>query len=178
MVMDVFEKVESAAKIIGVAPSTVKKYYLLFEQEGYKFKRSNKGYVLFSNHDIDLLKELMILKNQSGMTIQKAVKEIIKNKVVTDTTDITNKNADITIMARQVATVITEMAELKQLVKEQNELIKQQQKYINERLEERNQKLMKSLRESQEERKALLQIAAAQEKKKQRKGIFKFFSKG
>lgn len=60
--MDVFEKVESAAKIIGVAPSTVKKYYLLFEQEGYKFKRSNKGYVLFSNHDIDLLKELMILK--------------------------------------------------------------------------------------------------------------------
>ena len=161
--MDVFEKVESAAKIIGVAPSTVKKYYLLFEQEGYKFKRSNKGYVLFSNHDIDLLKELMILKNQSGMTIQKAVKEIVKNKVVTDTTDITNKNADITIMARQVATVITEMAELKQLVKEQNELIKQQQKYINERLEER---------------KALLQITATQEKKKQRKGIFKFFSKG
>jgi predicted transcriptional regulator len=32
MVMDVFEKVERTAKIIGVAPSTVKKYYLLFEQ--------------------------------------------------------------------------------------------------------------------------------------------------
>jgi hypothetical protein len=120
----------------------------------------------------------MILKNQTGMTIQKAVKEIVKNEVITDTTDITNKNADITVMARQVATVITEMAELKQLVKEQNELIKQQQKYINERLEERYQKLMKSLRESQEERKALLQIAAAQEKKMQRKGIFKFFGKG
>jgi DNA-binding transcriptional MerR regulator len=177
-IMNVFEKVEGVAKRIGVAPSTVKKYYLLFEQEGYRFKRSHEGYVLFSDHDIDLLKELMFLKNQSGMTVQKAVKEIVQHEGVTDTTDIMDTKIDVAVMSKQVATVMTEMAELKQLVKEQNELIKQQQKYINERLEERDRKLMESLRESQEERKVLLQIAAAQEEKKQRKGIFKFFSKG
>ena len=64
------------------------------------------------------------------------------------------------------------------LVENQNELIKelisrmdQQQKYIDERLEQRDRKLMESLRESQEERKALLQLAAAQEEEK-KKGFF------
>lgn len=47
----------------------------------------------------------------------------------------------------------------------------QQQKYIDERLEQRDIKLMESIRESQEERKALLQLAAAQEEAK-KKGFF------
>lgn len=168
--MDVFEKVEGVAKIIGVAPSTVKKYYLLFEQEGYTFKRSHEGYVLFSNHDIELLKELIMLKNQAGMTVNKAIKEIVKSEVITDTTDVTDTTTDITVMTKQVATVMTDISELKELIKQQNELIRQQQKYIDERLEQRDRKLMDSLRESQEERKAILQIAAAQEEKK--KGFF------
>lgn len=175
--MDVFEKVEGAAKIIGVAPSTVKKYYLLFEQEGYKFKRSNEGHVLFSNHDINLLKELIVLKNQSGMTVQKAVKELVKSEVITDATDMTDTTTDITVMSKQVATVMAEISELKDLVKQQsefmqqqNELIQQQQKYIDQRLEERDQKLMESIRLGQEERQTLLQIAAQQEEKK--KGFF------
>ncbi|MCM3034124.1 DUF3967 domain-containing protein, partial [Niallia sp. MER 6] len=41
-----------------------------------------------------------------------------------------------------------------------------QQKYIDDRLEQRDQKLMESLRENQEVKKALLQIAAAQEESK------------
>ena len=177
-VMEVFEKVEGVAKIIGVAASTVKKYYLLFEQEGYKFRRSQDGHVLFSAHDVGLLKELIILKNKPGMTVQKAVKQIVENQVMTvttDTTDITTDMTDITdvitAMTNQVTTVVTELSELKQLIKEQNEVIKNQQKYIDERLEQRDRQLMESLRESQEERKALLQIAAAQEEEK-KKGFF------
>jgi hypothetical protein len=182
--MDVFEKVEGVAKIIGVAASTVKKYYLLFEQEGYKFKRSQDGHVLFSTHDVDLFKKLIILKNQPGMTVSKAVKEIVKSEVMTvtsDTTDITLDITDITnvmtVMSDQVATVMTEMSQLKQMIKEQNEIIKNQQKYIDERLEQRDRKLIESLRESQEERKTLLQLAAAQEEGK-KKGFFaRLFSK-
>src|SRR5438309_414522 len=74
--MGVYEKVEGVAKLIGVSPSTVKKYYAMFEQEGYKFKRNNEGHILFSNYEIDLLKELIVLKNQPGMTLPNAVKQI------------------------------------------------------------------------------------------------------
>lgn len=170
--MDVLEKVDGAAKIIGTTPSTVKKYYLLFEQEGYKFKRSQEGHILFSNHDIDLLKELIILKNQPGMTVLKAVKEIVRDEVITDTTDITNTTMDITVMAKQVTTVMTEITELKQLVKEQNEFIRQQQKYIDDRLEQRDRNLMAAIRDSQEVKKQLMQIAVAREAEKNKKGFF------
>jgi DNA-binding transcriptional MerR regulator len=148
IVMDVFEKIDSVAKIIGVAPSTVKKYYLMFEEEGYRFKRSYEGHILFSGHDVELLKELIILKNQSGMTVKKAVKQIVKDEVITDTPAIADTPIDVTVMAKQVTTVVTEIAELKQMIKEQNELIKQQQRYIDEKLERRDQLLIQSLRES------------------------------
>jgi hypothetical protein len=55
---------------------TVKKYYLMFEQEGYKFKRSNEGHILFSEHDISLFKELIHLKNQPEMTIQRLLSKL------------------------------------------------------------------------------------------------------
>jgi hypothetical protein len=47
----------------------------------------------------------------------------------------------------------------------------QQQKYIDDRMNERDKRLIESLRESKEERQALLQIAAAQEEDK-KKGFF------
>ena len=49
-----------------------------------------------------------------------------------------------------------------------------QQTYIEERLNKRDELLMQSMRESQETKKLIL---AAQEERKQRKGIMKWFSK-
>ena len=46
--------------------------------------------------------------------------------------------------------------------------LNEQQKYIDERLEQRDRKLIESLRESQEERKAILQLAAAQQEERRK----------
>jgi DNA-binding transcriptional MerR regulator len=184
-VMDVYEKVESVGKLIGVAPSTVKKYYSLFEQEGYKFKRSNEGYVLFSNHDINLLKELIILKNRSGMTVQKAVKQLVKDEVISDITDISDMTNDVTVISKQITAVMSDMTDMKQLLKEQNELIMQQHedskqekevlKQVLRGLENKvEQSKVESLRTSMELKKTLKEIAEneaaptkeAEEKKK------------
>lgn len=164
--MEVYENVEGVAKIISVSPSTVKKYYGLFEKEGYRFKRSNEGYLLFDELEIDMFKDLIFLKNQPNMNISMAVKEIVKREGITDISDTQDTTTVMSDISQQVMTIMSDMIELKQLVQEQSEIIKHQQKYIEEKLEDRDRKLIESLRESQEERKALLQIAAAQEEEK------------
>jgi DNA-binding transcriptional MerR regulator len=169
--MELLQSVTNVAKILNVAPSTLKKYYLLFEEEGFRFQRSAEGHVLFSPHDVELLKKLIILKNQPGMTLKKAIQQIVAEEGVTDSS-VTTVTTDITVITNQVATVMTEMQELKSLVTQQNELLQQQQKYIDERLKERDKKLVTSLRLAQEERRLFLQEVAAVIEEQQKKKSF------
>ncbi|WJX02517.1 DUF3967 domain-containing protein [Priestia aryabhattai] len=180
MYMEFYEKVEGLARAIGVTTSTVKKYYLLFEEHGYNFKRNQQGQLLFSQDDINLFKELMLLKNEKGMTVPKAVKEIIKDKVMTDTTDITDitsTSEDITVISKHVTTVMSELDELKQLVKNQNEIIEKQQEdfkkqflkqeaYIKDSLEQRDKTLITTLREVQESQKEIATSLSKDQAKK------------
>ncbi|MCR8866482.1 DUF3967 domain-containing protein [Priestia megaterium] len=183
MYMEFYEKVEGLARAIGVTTSTVKKYYLLFEEHGYNFKRNQQGQLLFSQDDINLFKELMLLKNEKGMTVPKAVKEIIKDKVMTDTTDITDitditaTTEDITVISKHATTVMSELDELKQLVKNQNEIIEKQQEdfkkqflkqeaYIKDSLEQRDKTLITTLREVQESQKEIATSLSKDQAKK------------
>ncbi len=173
--MEILERVDTVAKIIGVAPSTLKKYYLLFEEHGYFFKRSNEGHVLFDTHDVELLKRLIVLKNEPGMTVKKAVQQIVKEEGITvpEKTDTTTSTMDVTVM-NQVAIVMTELEELKALMKEQNELLKKQEKYIDEKLKERDLKLVSALRQSQEEKRAMKEMVATimEEQQKNKKNFW------
>ncbi|MCP1452185.1 MULTISPECIES: DUF3967 domain-containing protein [Priestia] len=177
MYMEFYEKVGGLARAIGVTTSTAKKYYLLFEEHGYNFKRNQQGQLLFSQDDINLFKELMLLKNEKGMTVLKAVKEIVKDKGITDITDITAQIADITVITKQVTTVMTELDELKQLVKNQNEIIEKQQEYfkkqflkqeayIKDSLEQRDKTLIATLREMQESQKEIATSLSEEKNKK------------
>lgn len=154
--MDVFLKVDDVSDILGIASTTVKKYYTLFEKEGYRLKRSNQGHVLFSEFDIDLLKELIDIKNQSGMKLEKAVKQlIVEHDLVSDTTDISAMTTDMSVMAKQVTTLMSDMSDMKELIKAQNEQLKQQHEYIKTSLEQRDRALMASLKESMESQKMI-----------------------
>ena len=175
--MEFYEKVDGLARVIGVTSSTAKKYYLLFEEHGYNFKRNQQGQLLFSQDDINLFKELMVLKNEKDMTVSKAVKEIVKDKVITDITDITVTTGDITVITKQVTTVMTELDELKQLVKSQNEIIEKQQEefkkqflkqeaYIKDSLEQRDRTLITTLREVQESQKEIASSLSEEKTKK------------
>lgn len=64
-----------------------------------------------------------------------------------------------------------EIAELRKHVADVEKKQQEQQIYINNKLEERDRKLMESIRESQEVKQQILQIAAAQEEDK-KKGFF------
>ena len=185
--MDVYEKVESVAKLIGVSPSTLKKYYTMFEQAGYQFKRNNEGRILFSNYEIQLFKELMVLKNQPGMTVLKAVKQIADTEGITsikanpDSSAMSNDptvsdRTDISIMTKQVEAVMTEITELKKLIKEQNDLIKLQQTQL-ESMKQRDVLMVQSLKQAMVERIVLNEIAANKEKEEKKDLFARLFGK-
>jgi hypothetical protein len=117
------------------------------------------------------------------MTVPKAVKEIIKDKVMTGTTDITDitditaTTEDITVISKHVTTVMSELDELKQLVKNQNEIIEKQQEdfkkqflkqeaYIKDSLEQRDKTLITTLREVQESQKEIATSLSKDQAKK------------
>ncbi|WP_191557791.1 MerR family transcriptional regulator [Metabacillus idriensis] len=73
-------KINEVAAILGITSSAVKKYYLLFEKNNYKFTRSKQGQLVFSEYEIELFRKLIHLKNEPGNTVEKSI-EILLNKV-------------------------------------------------------------------------------------------------
>lgn len=81
--------VVSIADILGVSSSTVKKYYLLIEENNnYRFQRNTIGRVIFTDEDLNLFLRLVSLKNEPGMTVKKAVEQLIDENRIEQHTSI------------------------------------------------------------------------------------------
>lgn len=158
--------------LLQIKESTLRKYSLLLENVGYKFQRNNQNQRWYNDTDIVALKKLISLKNSTDMNLKECSEAVLlwaNSQTVTQS---------LTISGNDTERHDDGIKELKELVTNQNEMIKEllsrmdhQQKYIDERLEQRDKMFMESIRESQEERKALLQIAVAHEEEK-KKGFF------
>lgn len=85
--METIIKVKELANILGISESTVKKYYLLFEDRGYRFMRSTQGKVMFSDYDISLFQKLIKKKNEPGMTVQKTIDLLLREFGLNDSTN-------------------------------------------------------------------------------------------
>lgn len=177
------------ANMTDIAESTVRKYAQLLEAQGYVFNRNISGYRIFNEQDVKVFLEFKNTSKSDNSVEETA--HIIASKYITKpntTNNVISDNmqshqgikGDMLADLMEKVDVLTDM-NIKQM-KFNEELLKrldQQQKYIDERLIERDKTLMESLRQSQEERQALLQLAATKEEqqKKPRKGLFRFFSK-
>ena len=181
MTLNIYETIPQVSKKLHISPSTLKKYYLLIESyDCYNFTRNQKGQVLFEEKDVDLLKRLIVLKQQPNVTLEQACKQVLEETGLYEKsskeTDInTTTNTDMTVMTDM--TVITEqLSGLRQIIEEQHKQIQQLTKQIeqqneqtkllqaneNEREKERHDNLMQLIREIQEVKK---ELAAAKEKK-------------
>jgi DNA-binding transcriptional MerR regulator len=158
-------KIDEMARTLDMSPSTVKKYYLLVEQHGYRFKRNQQGHVMFSEQDLQLFRKLIQMKNEPGITLPKAVEKVMS--LITDITVIT----DEVITDTTPITVMTEKFEtLKELFLNQqhqlNLLIKDQQEkkiLVESNVSRRDELLMQSIRETQEVKKMLLSLKEVEE---------------
>ena len=151
------------ADVLQIQESTLRKYCLLLEKAGYEFLKNEQGHRAFFDNDVIVLRKMIALKNDADMTLEEAVKSVMAWK----------KGTDITVRDTEEKQYIARyndlMKEFKSFQEQQmnfnKELIQEvrsQREYIENRLEQRDQLLMQSIRESLEVRK---EIAATQKKR-------------
>lgn len=158
--------------LLSIKESTLRKYALILQDAGYHFHTNGKGQRGYYDNDVTVLRRFLEIKKSSDMTLEQSANAVMSwveqsNMSLRDISkDQENEryNDDIKSMKE---TIEQQNVLLQELMKKMD----QQQKYIDQRLEERDQKLIESLRQSQEERKVLLEIAAAHEEEK-KKGFF------
>ncbi|MGG1272523.1 MerR family transcriptional regulator [Priestia aryabhattai] len=141
--MNTYLKVEDVANLLEVTPSTISKYYLLFEKNNYRFKRSNKGSLMFSDNDVELFRKLIELKNTPGLTVEKAVVQLLEENI-----------ANKTKVIKKVEEELREqLLELGQEMNERFELINQKL----DQIEGLTSKVEKNTKNSMEDRDALIE---------------------
>ncbi|MGE7185578.1 hypothetical protein ACQKKK_16860 [Peribacillus sp. NPDC006672] len=133
--MDQSYNVNEAAKVVGVTPSTIKKYYLMFEKDGYKFRRTTQGQLSFTINDVVLFKNLIQMKNEPGVVVSKAVKQLLKEKGI-------HNPIDIEAYFKPLIT------ELREGVLEHKLLLEKQQKKLN-MIEQQNKLILQLITKEQ-----------------------------
>lgn len=190
---DIFMTKNQVAKTLGVAGTTIQSYLEPAEKLGYKFKKGLKGYE-FSNRDFELFKTILQLRKdgeEKNEAIKKALSGIVDISNMNDISNMTdvkdmptstnisdmpvirNMLENMSNMSRNISDMSVKIDNLEHQNKELKQAYIDQQKYLEERLEQRDRKLMESLRESLEAKKIMIevqeslkQIAATQEQKK------------
>lgn len=176
---DIHEKAYSTKDLslaMAIGDSTLRKWCLTLEKNGYGFIRNDQKNRVFIESDIVILKHFQSLIKQHNMQLDNAAKLVIDRfgkgsfekgtgiVLVEQEKEIAQSESEI------LNTLLEHIRTQEEFNRELVQRLDQQQKYIDERLEKRDQKLMESLRENQEVKKTLFQIAAAQEENK--KGFF------
>jgi Protein of unknown function (DUF3967) len=196
-----FEKAYSPKEInttLDIGDSTLRKWCLSLEKNGYAFMRNDHKQRIFVENDVVVLRHFQNLVKHHNMQLENAAKLVVDRfgkgafevgtggvpAVIEEEKDdlqrdlIRSSEGIMATLAEHVKTqdefnrtLLQRLEQQEMFNRELVQRLEQQQAYIEERLEQRDRKLIESLRESQEVKQQLLQIAtAAQEEKK--KGFF------
>ena len=180
--MTLIYKAKEVMAKLEIKDSVFKKYIFILEKEGYIIQKNQQGHRLFTDEDIRTLEKFIELSKYDGMTLESVAKMIGSTKQKDNSYDVIEEmepSHDVmTLITTAVTTALEKQARQHSA---QHQQILEQLKRIESNQNDRDLKLIQSLRESQETKKLLLevqeQIAASQEEKK--KGfIARFFGKG
>ena len=156
--MELMYDTEMVGNILGVQSSTLRKYCALMQKYGYEFNKNSVGHRVFYKKDILIIKEIVELKNSSSLTLTDAVRTIL-NSDIADITDIES------MPSLSYEKLLEEFGEFKNQQMEFNkkllEQLEKQEDYIKNSINERDLKLIATIKESLETRKQI-----AEEKRK------------
>lgn len=173
---DLIYDTAAVSKALMLGESTIRKYCALMVKHNYKFHKAPAGHRIFYDTDIDVLRQIVSLKNTGEKTLEESVIAVLSGDI-DDADDV--ENASVVLSTSDTVsynTLLEEFSAFKEDQQRFNEKLLQQfqkqQDYIDNRLEIRDQLLLDVIRETQETTKK--EIAAAEEKK----GFFsKWFKK-
>ncbi|EEL25237.1 hypothetical protein bcere0018_57130 [Bacillus cereus Rock1-15] len=174
---------------LGVSSSTLRKYSDVLEREGYEVRKNSRGRRGYTEFDVVLLQQLVELSKEDGMTLEKAAKLIVKEYGIANKKEETEEvnpmpyhvqyqlheqySAMVAELNRvQQANLLEMEKRLSDCIDQRNTLIeedvrdrKEREERIEKRLEQRDENLMRMIREIQEAKRIMEEVAAAKEKK-------------
>src|SRR5690606_22313338 len=68
----------TVSKMLGIQESTLRKYCVLMQKYHYEFNKNSVGHRVFYPKDIEIIKEIVKLKNSGSLTLSESVKAILK----------------------------------------------------------------------------------------------------
>ncbi|WP_409276399.1 hypothetical protein V1499_22995 (plasmid) [Neobacillus sp. SCS-31] len=183
--MDTYEKAYSPKEVsltLAVGDSTLRKWCIALEKNEYQFMRNEQNNRVFVEGDLVVLKHFQNLVKQHNMQLDNAASLVVdrfgKGSFSVGTGIVPAENEEERRDLDRSNPIVKELLNHIKAQEEYNqELLKrleQQQRYIEERLEKRDQMLMEVLNESRETKMLLIE---ANERKKARKGIMRWFGK-
>lgn len=155
------------AVTLKIQESTLRKYCLILEKSGYEFLKNENGHRAFFDADSIVLKKFIELKNGSDMTLEQAAKSVVAWK---NGNDITEHDTEDSRYIARYNDLLEDFKDFKENQENFNkELLNQlqkQQEYISDKLEERDQKLMLTLKETMETKRQFAITSAEVSKKR------------
>lgn len=192
VVMDNQEKAYTTKEIsehLEIGTSTLRKWCLSLEENGYMFSRTEGNKRLFVDRDLLALKyfkklvqgENFSLGNASKVIASRYEGEASEERTPAVLQENEDENRSLERSNEMIQQLVEHMKKQDEHIERQERFNKElldrldkQQTYIEERLNERDNKLMESLREARETK---LLIAAAKEENEKEKNSKGFFSK-
>jgi DNA-binding transcriptional MerR regulator len=157
---------------LKVKESTLRKYVGILESSGYNFSKNNRGHRQYKESDVIALKRFISASERPDMTLETAAEQLVsmyKTTTIThsDTTDITLQEKHSKDISELMETVNKQTEVIRELMK----CLEERDKKIKEQFQERDKRLMEGIRQIQDQKEALLQLAANQEENN-KKGLF------
>ncbi|MBY0078513.1 DUF3967 domain-containing protein [Priestia aryabhattai] len=158
------------AVVIGISNSTVRKYSIALEEQGYKFHRGISNSRVFYDKDILMLKRIMKIMSRKNMTLKQAI------DLAVSSVDDEGVTTPVMVEEQPDEQGVTDKERMKQLERMYANLAHQfqeQQRMLFEREAKRDELLTSAIREMQETKRL---IAVTQEdKRKPKKKWYEFW---
>lgn len=174
------------AKYLDIGESTLRKWCIELEKNGYVFIKGAKDSRAFTNHDLEALNLFKQLTKAKKHTLHQAALVVIEKYKREEESERASPDMDINLeIDLSSAEDLKKM--MKQLLENQEEQMKfnkallekldQQNNFINESLKKRDQLLLENIRKSQEEKAAAIEEEKAEKKKSKFKRIINIMFK-
>ena len=155
---------------LDIADSTLRKWCIALEKNGYNFTRTTQNRRLYTNHDLKVLDHLKELIQGKGMNLENA--SII---VISKFTDMRSSEGTPSVPDKNDEPPVQRIVEkLQEHIEKQErfnqELVKrldEQNQYIKERLDQRDKLLMETMDDLIEQRKEEMKLLEEANKKKE-----------
>lgn len=164
--------------LLDIKESTLRKYAGILKNAGYEFHVNDKGQRGYFDKDVVVLRRFLEVKASSDMTLEQAANAVISWVEQSDMSLRVIRESEIE------KRYSNDISELKETIEKQNELLQalmqkmdRQQDYIDQSMEERDKKLMESIRISQETKQLLIESEAAKDEERTKSFWSRLFGK-